>query len=187
MKRHWALSVTATLLIAACGDGGDGDKDRPGRGSAACRNWQDAICDLEDNCDGLPRELCDEDYQGVTCLSDAMATSCATRLRDGCRITESEYLMCDIEAIADPLPAQAACDEFVERVCAHFVACGQSPSETECVAATRLEAKCDDAIAVSLRFEDCMRDVEALECPDVALPASCATVIKVPLSAWLNP
>lgn len=174
------LAAVSVFVLNACG----GDDDGPvGRGSAACQDWQDAICSFSAECGGLPRAQCLAQYQGVTCNSDSEASRCSNLFNRGCSgITESEFVACDIEAIANPAPARQGCHDLIDHYCARAVTCSSSTLD-QCVAQQNASIDCEAAIALTLDFEDCIADVDALVCPDTALPDSCSGVLLFPLSS----
>jgi hypothetical protein len=80
------LVASAWLIVAAlpgCGGDDRGDESTDsggnGRGTAACQDWQDAICDFAaDRCGAISRSQCDRQYQGIECATDAKASECST-------------------------------------------------------------------------------------------------------------
>lgn len=180
MLRSILVCVSLCVLVGcgggSDGGGGDGGGASVGRGSAACRDWQDALCDfVSQQCGGLSRALCDEQYQGVSCLSDATATACSNAFNSSS--CASPPASCDIADIADPAPAQQACREFIDHLCASGIRCGQYATDAECQADTTSGGLDCETIAVfKLSYETCLEEIDALSCTAVALPASCNDV-----------
>lgn len=181
-------SMLLAVLCAVAGCGGD-DADEPsrprsnGRGSDACRSWHDAYCDYMVACGDIERAVCEEDIQGITCNGDPYATRCANAFNDATCITSNGFDLstCDALVVADPEPAQVACNDLLDALCDHLVTCGTFASQGECLDVQRTALDCDKAIGHALRYDTCVSDIEALVCPEDALPASCAGVIKLTL------
>jgi hypothetical protein len=51
MRKLWGAIVVA---LVACGGGRETPTE--GRGTAACRIWQDSVCDWADRCEALTRD-----------------------------------------------------------------------------------------------------------------------------------
>jgi hypothetical protein len=168
MRELWSAMVVA---LVACGGGRDVPTE--GRGTAACRIWQDSVCDWAVRCQALTRELCDEQFQGVTCRSDEAANQCARNFDSaGCNTLPPR---CGLDAIADPAPAAKACAALTSAVCKHDVTCGYSETEEACL--TRESVDCSRSIAVKLDYETCIDEVENLQCDTQAIPDICRSVI----------
>ena len=170
-------SAVLVLLALALGCGDDsGDDGVRGRGSEACRDWQDAVCDFAaDECRVIERAVCDDSYRSITCLSDERATECANVLNEAaCGRAPGE---CDVSSIADPEPAQRACETLLARLCAHVVGCGRT-TEQECMQQAAMNIDCGLAIGHTPNFEDCLTAVDGLSCDTAALPQVCHDVIK---------
>src|SRR6478609_563015 len=97
--------------------GCDGDDESQGRGTPACKNFQDAICDYAvDRCAQGERANCDDIYSGIECLSDSAADACANALNDvACSVTPPPA--CDLRTVADPAPAIANCGRLIGVIC----------------------------------------------------------------------
>jgi hypothetical protein len=176
------------VIAAACGDDdgtdgtggtdGPGNDSGPGRGSAACQDWQDAVCDFAvGECRRLDRATCDDNYKSVTCNSDARASECSNALNSA--TCTSPPASCDLTDLADPAPAQQACDQLLTRLCGHVVECGMIADVAACRQQVNAGIDCTRAVAHSVRFEDCLDAVETLSCMIVALPDICDDVIKL--------
>jgi hypothetical protein len=183
-RRVWMrlVFVVLTLGAIACSDAGTGDRSGDqdlgvGRGSKACRDWQDAICDYaSDRCEMFSRKACDLQYQGATCKSDAVASRCAAQLdAASCgRAPES----CVLDVVGDPGPAARACDGLFDAFCERSVSCGVSESNEACRAEPEVQAiDCGQAIAYRLDYERCLDETKALECELLLLPEVCDNVI----------
>jgi hypothetical protein len=162
-----------TLCAVACTS-----DTSPGRGSSACHDWQDAICDYAaDRCNAMTRAMCDSQYQAVTCKSDKQASSCADQFNDSSCGRASAS--CDIDGVADPAPAANACDQLVQSFCARSVACGVSDTQDDCLATPIVQGiDCTKAIAYRLAFETCIKQIETLVCAaELDLPEICSDVI----------
>jgi hypothetical protein len=177
------------LLAAACGgDDGGGDDDGSGggnsspgvgRGSAACQDWQDAICDfVADECGAVVRDLCDDNYRGVECLSDEQASECANALQQA--TCTSPPPSCDLTDVADPAPAVAKCEGILEAICELVMRCGSSQTLEDCIASTTamLSFDCATAIAVDLRYESCIEAIQQATCDRPPPMGACTGVIR---------
>ena len=181
MRQLWGACVV--LALFACGGNDDvGPRETPdeGRGSAKCRLWQDSICDWAERCEAVAeRKLCDEQFQGVTCKSDAVASKCADAFDEAS--CQSLPPRCGLDEVADPVPAAEACDTLTSRFCEHATECGVGASKEACLAATNVD--CSRSIAVKLNYENCLETVDELQCEDmngplpVMLPEVCERVI----------
>jgi hypothetical protein len=161
--------------LVACGDEGPG-AEPPGRGSAACRDLQDALCDFAaDECRVTDRVSCDDMFRGIECTSDAVASRCANALNSAACGTGAAG--CDLESIIDPAPAVARCEALVAAVCERTTECGISASD--CALDMIQGFSCDQAIAIDLRYEACLEAIDMLACEGFALPAVCANIVRV--------
>ncbi len=174
-----AYLVGLFVCGAAMGCVSGGDDDAPGRGSAACRDWQDAICDVLQECGSgaITRAQCDNQYQGAVCRDDDDASACSNLFNDATcgSITEAEFNSCDFRVIADPIPARAACEEFNETYCVRALECGMVSDEATCRATSGLD--CSAVVIHTLVFEQCLREMRTLSCDDgTPLPEACESV-----------
>jgi hypothetical protein len=185
MPIHPAATTVAALLcslavLPACGDDSAQDEAaHRGRGSVACQDWQDAVCDLaSDRCGAIDRATCDAQYQGVVCRSDELASQCSNALNEAS--CTSAPLGCDVTDLADRAPAVAACNELLDAICARQARCGLDQPLQECLAEQRAQLgfDCQDALAVDLRYEQCLSMLEPDGCAPV-MGATCAGVIRV--------
>lgn len=175
--RGLVLACLSLCVVSACGDDDAGGS--VGRGSPACQDWQDALCDfMADECGVFTRGQCDEQYQGVTCRSDDEASQCANFFnRSTCAsATPSSVNACDLAVIADPAPAQQACRDFIDRLCVNAFACGQYASEAECAIDAASNLDCDQVAVFKLSYETCLTELDVLSCNSVELPESCERV-----------
>jgi hypothetical protein len=166
------IVVAATLCAFACTNA-----DPPkGRGTPACQQWQDALCDYAVGCGAMTRKDCDAQYQGVTCKSDDVATNCADKFRQSsCGHAPTS---CDLDGIADPGPAARACDQLVQRFCERSVMCGISDTQDACLMTPAVQGiDCGKAIAYRLAYEQCLEEVQTLDCTLLQLPNVCNDVI----------
>lgn len=174
MREVWGVCA-AVALVACSGLSGEDDRDTPdeGRGTAACRQWQDSVCDWAVRCQALEREECDSQFQGVTCRSDTSAKQCAEAWdRASCFQTPPS---CSLDSIADPGPAARACDALTEHFCERSTECGISVSEDACLDAEQVD--CSRSVAYRLDYETCIDRIEEIDCEQVRLPAICESVI----------
>lgn len=169
-----ALAVTALSCSDAMED--ETESEARGRGSAACREWQDALCDwAADQCDGMSRATCDRQAQGVECASDADAEACTATLRAApCDEPATE---CGVLAMADREPAEQACEEYAQVVCAAEERCGMAVASV-CTETMIDQLRCSSAYGVALDYEACIHLLQIRECTD-PLPAICDTVLLV--------
>lgn len=173
-----AVAFVGSLVSFACGKDDAGGAERPkGRGSTACQAWQKALCDFAAlECKALSEAACVDNYYGVTCASDETAQSCVSALEQAsCGPVPAG---CDPMDIADPEPAIAACDAYVNSVCQRQMECGGGPVE-ECIASARTELDCSKAIAYGAGYDVCLGEVKGLACSAAELPQSCNDVIKL--------
>jgi hypothetical protein len=170
-------AVILTCAASGCGGEDDGYKRPPGRGSAACQAWQKAICDyIVLDCSAISEKECVENYYGVTCKSDATAQSCAAALANAsCNAPPSG---CDLFDMADPAPAVAACNAFVDTACQHIVGCSSQTLDA-CHAEASANLDCSAALAYTPSYETCLSDIPAQACDAPDAPASCEGVIRL--------
>ena len=140
-----------------------------GRGSEVCNHWQSAICAYSAKCGGLQRAECDEQAKAVTCSSDQLAGDCEQALRPG--DCSNPPLGCDLRDLADPAPAVAACEQYMNTVCAADERCG-GPPVADCVAGLQTRFNCSASLGYKLSFEPCIRALETHEC-GAAAPTIC--------------
>jgi hypothetical protein len=186
--RFFVVVAVAELLACASDDRSD-----QGRGTAACRIWQDAVCDHAfDKChnfgdpNGNPaptRAQCDQQYQSFTCKSDKQAMQCA-EVFDSAACNGNPEKDCNFDSVANPVPAENACKNFVQAFCQRYVECGNEPSVQVCVNSAdstgKLVFDCSHAIGYRLEFESCLKAVASEACDNLdpsAPPAQCDNVI----------
>jgi hypothetical protein len=174
--QNWLLASLAVLV--ACG------QDLPGRGSTACHDWQDAVCDYNQKCQGtLNRAQCNDQFQAITCKSDGLAHTCEDAYRNlACKVEPPST--CSAAEVADPKPAQDACSTLIDRFCDRYVTCGTADSKDSCVMIASTQAfDCSRAIGYTLDFESCLAAIAAADCssledPDKP-PDPCLDVIEL--------
>ena len=173
MRLH-ALAIA--LLLLGCTGGSDNRRADQGRGTEACRIWQDAICDhFADECDYVDRGVCDRQYQSVTCRSDDIADRCTDMLRSAsCGEARPD---CLIEGVANPEPARAACDSLIEIFCERSTACGVSDTTEKCQSSSDMFVQCGKAVGYQLSYETCLEEIPNISCDVLQLPEQCSDVI----------
>lgn len=178
MRTLLRLALGGALFVAGCG--GDDDESPPGRGSAACQDFQDSACDFgADRCGSTNRAACDHAFKGIECKSDEAASACANALNGAsCGQAVSG---CDLDAIIDPAPAVMRCEQLIDKVCDHFVACGSFPNRETCAPSLGMTSvlSCDNAVSTSLSYETCMEQIGELSCQARMLPSVCNAAISV--------
>jgi hypothetical protein len=168
----WVAALAVASLAFACSD--DANNPPAGRGSAACHEWQGAYCGLLAKCQA-PNAACDQ-VKGIACRSDDEARQCANTVNTmQCAAPPAS---CDVVAIADPAPAQKACEDFQNALCARTEEC-QPGSQDACLEQVKAALACTRAIGFGLSYEQCMADVAKLACAATAGPDSCKGVILV--------
>jgi hypothetical protein len=173
-----SIVLLMASLSMACADSGSDERSPLGRGTEACRIWQDAACDhFADECEAIDRATCDAQYQSVTCRSDAVAKSCTKKLQSAdCGEATAD---CLIDGVATPEPAMNACHMLVEKFCELNTMCNMSNMDS-CVASSSTQIDCDKAIGFRLDFEKCLDALDQAECDTkLALPVVCRDVILV--------
>jgi hypothetical protein len=168
----WLLA--GGLLTAACGDGED---EPPGRGTPACQDFQDAICDhAVDRCGGLNRATCDQTFKGIECKSDDAASACTNGLNNA--TCGQPVSGCDLAQIIDPQPAIARCEAFLDAACDHFMKCGRVADRAACEAATSATVDCARAVSANLSYERCIEQLDGTSC-SASLPSVCEGTIGI--------
>jgi hypothetical protein len=170
------LAMISVLLLGACiGE----DRADQGRGTESCRIWQDAACDhFADACNAVDRALCDQQYQSVTCRSDKVANNCTKMFRSASCGSASPD--CLLGGVADPDPAQAACEELADRFCERALECNLASDKQPCVDSATSVLVCDRAVGYQLSFERCLKDIDKADCSALVMPPSCDSVIVLP-------
>jgi hypothetical protein len=182
------LVVVAVAELLACASD---DRSDQGRGTEACRIWQDAVCDHAfDKCHDQSfqtREQCDQQYQSFTCKNDKQATQCAA-VFDAAACNGNPEKDCNFDSVANPAPAESACTSFVQAFCQRYVDCGNGTLVDDCVSmaahmfdsATKPVFDCSRAIGYRLEFEACLKAVASEACDKLdpsAPPVPCDNVI----------
>jgi hypothetical protein len=135
--------------------------------------WQDSICDWAERCQASTRRVCDDQFQGVTCKADEIASKCADAI-DGADCDGIPPL-CGPDEIADPAPAVHACELIFTRFCDRAVECGAITSRQACLAVEKPD--CSGAFSYGLDHEACLEEIDRVECEVLVRPAICARVI----------
>lgn len=167
------LCGALAVALMACG-GSREPAPTEGRGSVACRVWQDSVCDWAVRCEALERKACDQQFQAVTCRSDEIATKCSNAIEEAtCRGIPSG---CGIDDVADPAPAARACDALTNLICERSVECGISSSQEACLNEAPM-IDCSRSVAFTLGYEECIDSAEQVECDVFVVPQICDSVI----------
>jgi hypothetical protein len=170
-----SAALACCALVACNGDDVPG-AEPPGRGSAACRDLQDALCDFAaDRCGVTDRTSCDDMFRGIECTSDEVASTCANTLNGAMCVSGAGG--CDLAAVIDEAPAIARCEALVSAVCERTVACGIDA--TDCALDMTQGLSCDQAVSIDLRYEECLEAIDMLACEGFAVPQVCASVVRV--------
>lgn len=168
-----ATVVTALAVgVAACAGS---DVPSEGRGSEACRRWQNSVCEWADRCQALERTECDEQFQAVTCKADSSAVKCADDFDQAS--CGAAAVRCGIDEIADPAPAARACDALMNTFCERVVTCGARETVADCVTNVMANVDCSRSVAYTLEYEDCLARVGEMQCDILVLPEICDNVI----------
>jgi hypothetical protein len=175
LRRVWCMrQLCGAFVVALVACGGGRETPTEGRGTAACRIWQDSVCDWAVRCQAaLSRGACDDQFRGVTCRSDAKANACSKQFDSaGCQTLPPN---CGLDEVADPAPAAKACDALTDLICERSVSCGQFETEEACVNEAKID--CSRSIAFTLDYEQCIADVKKLDCDVLVVPEICDSVI----------
>ena len=170
----WRGVLVLLSLVLGCSDDDPGPP--AGRGSTACREWQAAYCGLLINKCMAANSACDQ-IKSITCKSDDEARRCVGAL-NAQTVCAAPSATCDVSGIADPAPAQKACDDFGIALCARNEEC-QPGSRDACLEQLKGMLTCSKAIGVALSFEQCLTDVAKISCAAPTTPDSCKAVILV--------
>jgi hypothetical protein len=174
--RSWiGCLLCASATLAGCG-GDDDSVER--RGSPACQDFQDAVCDFgADRCKTIDRAVCDANLAGSECVSDQRASACANALNT--TTCGQPVADCDLLQIIDRKPAVEACNQVFTALCKHQVTCNQIPTVEACVAALKATGfDCAQAVAVEPGFDECLAQSEHAPCSEAA-PSACRGVVRV--------
>jgi hypothetical protein len=108
------------------------------------------------------------------CASDAQAKGCANALSSAtCQAPPSN---CNLPDVADPAPAQKACDDLQLALCQRSDEC-QAGTLDACLQQIKGMIDCANAIGVMLPYESCMPEVRKLACVSPTLPTACRGII----------
>lgn len=172
---RWVCSLGLGVFAFACGDDGGGGSNAsdvgPGRGTDACQDWQDAVCQKAKECDADEAQ-CLQNYRAFECISDVKAKQCtlAWQNQAACQAPAD----CDFAEVADPAPAQQRCQEFKEVLCAASARC-ENTVEADCLANAEIELPCDFALGTGLGYEECITTLKGTCVTE--LPKICEGVV----------
>jgi hypothetical protein len=172
---YGVFGVGLALLLGCDGE----DNRTSGRGTAACHDFQDAVCDFAaDECRVVDRAGCDDIFRGVECTSDSAASACANALNAA--TCGAGAAGCDLRATINGAPAVMRCNQLMDLMCGRAVRCGQFASVETCrmQSTSMVGLDCKDAASVSLRYEECEKLIPDLACT-ATTPAVCRGVIGV--------
>jgi hypothetical protein len=173
---YGAAAMIACCMVISCGGEDDDDPASVGRGTQACRDFQDATCDFgADRCHAIDRATCDAMLRGIECTSDERASECSNALNSAS--CNGGMPSCDLQALADRAPAIAKCETLIQALCDHNVMCGAAAADCTQVALT-MGVDCSQALSIELRYEECIDTLATLPC-GVQAPAVCERVVLV--------
>jgi hypothetical protein len=166
------LALAGIALVMACSD--SPSPATPGRGSAACNEWQTAYCGFAMKCNANNvNTICDQ-VKAFACKSDTEAKRCADAINAAsCTAPPAG---CDALDIADPAPAKKACEDYRTAFCKRIDEC-QPGSMDACVAEFNKTLMCEKAIGVAAGYEACMPEIPKLVCANVTLPDVCRGIL----------
>ena len=175
-RRLWianrAALVLATLALACSSSSSGGAGGPKGRGTPACNQWQTAVCAFASKCNPSFAPMCQDQANGIACISDMKATDCATALNAAsCMMPPAG---CDLKDLADPAPAMAACNQFIDEVCNAMIRCDPTVMSATCHQQTAAQIDCTKVIGVKLSFEQCISELKSLACTATMAPMSCS-------------
>jgi len=180
-----AFVALAGLSLTGCPSSDDDDESPEcslpsgARGSAECQRWQTSVCDFTGRCPSsgtLTKCDCFDQASSITCISEAEATRCADALNAAsCSAPPSG---CDLLDLADPAPAQAACQQYLQAVCDAVARCGGDDVPT-CLAEVMLEVDCSTAVGTKPQLDTCLSELAGLSCSASELPKSCEEAVLV--------
>jgi hypothetical protein len=162
------MLVSATLALA-CSSPSTPAAPK-GRGTPACNEWQTAIVSWASKCGTSTASLQDQAL-GITCSSDQTALDCATAFNAAACTALPPG--CQLRDLADPAPAAAACQQFIDETCTATVRCDPSTTSDLCHQQASTKVDCTKAIGVKLSFEQCISELKAISCQASMTPASC--------------
>jgi len=172
--------LIASNLVLSC-SGKDNTPSTPaidwtaGRGTAACREWQRAFCELAAKCGTTTLTACANQMQQIACNSDATAASCATSL--DAATCAAPPASCNMTDVLDATPAIQGCNDFLTAVCTLDTKCGSTTPLDTCVTQQLTTINCANAIGLALDYQDCLTQINAAACTSTAMPAVCIKAI----------
>jgi hypothetical protein len=172
----FACSLSLSLLLPLTGCKDDESSGPPaGRGSETCNEWQGALCDWASRCNASSSQVatCRHQAAAISCKSDEQAANCVSQLSSGA-CTQAGAAGCDVRDLADPAPATAACNQYVDAVCSAEERCGRS--KADCLANPTIGTLCTNLIGHTLDFEQCIEEIGTLPCTASDLPNVCDAV-----------
>jgi hypothetical protein len=165
------------LALTAC-NGDDEPEPKPAvceapegeRGTPECRRYHEAYCRWIDECGNQDQCDCVDEASGIACTSETEATRCADAFESAsCSSIPQACLLTDL---ADRDVAQAGCEQYLTTVCNLQTRCrGMDPAQ--CLTEARMLLDCTTAIGLKPVFDVCLPEIDALECSETDLPASC--------------
>ncbi|GEM_PF-1718690 len=173
--------VVAWSIVLGCSSGDDDKKVTAvdwtaGRGSDACRQWQEAFCTSLTECGLTELSQCASQVQTVTCASNQTAADCAAAIEaSGCSGVPTG---CGSTDIADRGWAREACTDYLTAICTHDAGCGSTVAVADCVANMQDDSNCEQAIGVKLNYEDCLARINSAAC-SATMPTECRSLIYV--------
>jgi hypothetical protein len=106
--------------------------------------------------------VCKSDQQATDCANAFNAATC-TSLPPGCQFLD----------LADPAPAVAACQQFIDETCVAQVRCEPGATSETCHQQASAKVDCTKVVGVKLSFEQCISELKTVACSATAAPASC--------------
>ncbi len=158
-----------------------GREEYTGRGSEACQDWQWAICThAYTKCvdSAKERASCEEQFGGITCLSDDAASDCAADLLSAEKCDMSLYQACGPDVIADRQTAIDGCNALIVAQCERWLTCLDDDTMEECIEDISSMYNCNSAIGLTSTYEDCIDAVGNWGCTEPE-PTVCNSVVLV--------
>jgi len=172
-----ALAVAITLFVSCSGKN---DTTTPsvdwtaGRGTAACREWQRAYCELSAKCGGMALATCAAQAQQIACSSDTTASNCASALdAASCSAVPTS---CEPTDLVDTAPAIQGCNAILTDWCNHNTKCGSTMPLDTCMSEQLATTNCNNAIGLALSFDTCVATITAAACT-AAFPSACEEMV----------
>jgi hypothetical protein len=176
------LSVTSLLLLNNCSGSHDSNSIdwTKGRGTAACQEWQQSLCNWASRCNLQDITTCATQNQQIECSSDTTAANCATSFDSAsCSTVPAGCNVTDTNGVVNAAPAIQGCNDWVDAICSKAVSCGAYGTTSACQTDMQSSLDCSTAIGLGLHFQDCMTQTAALTCSSTSTPAVCEDTILV--------